>query len=58
MIDHFTFFCSESTGTVRHQSTILSVSNCRTEIGDWMLAEGAAFLFALRSITRNDNVSN
>ena len=57
MINHFSLFGSKSASTVRHQSTILSISDSRAEVRNGMLTEGAAFLFALRSITRNNDIS-
>lgn len=58
MINHFSLFCSKSACTVRHQSNILSVSDSRAEVRNWMLAEVAAFLFALRSVARNNHISH
>ena len=58
VIDDFALFCSESAGTIRHQSDILCVSNGWAEVRSRVFTEGATFLFALRGVAGDDNVSN
>lgn len=57
MVDLFTVFGVEASGTVRHHSFALFVPNGGAQVGLRVLTVKAGLLAALRSIARDDNVS-